>query len=545
MSFWDMLGKNKTFLRFLVQQASAVKHCIVTCYQLKRMYPDMKVQTMVAATLLGAVTYMRLCTATCAVHSDLYALFGCLHVYGFVLDLPGRKKFFGDINNFVSEHFSLLCAEKHETPVLNLRVSSLDGDGTLVSNFKRHAALNLNSAAVVVAMKMELRKYECTNMVTHIVKDSNFGDLRLLLMAATNLKMRWLEDEILQKIDISNTNVSFYILLRKYIIDSSHEVTRRITQVINTKVYEEVHMHFRTFCLEARNEDSDNHIVEVQARFEIIRRENFAYFMNEELLFVLELFATSEHLRVCISEDILRDRDIKLLLRRGAWLMLRGISFAAIRRNLFEMTAGEEDRLCMIRAVEAAFFASGCLQGWKDVHDRVDPQMSQFIFHVQIYNSESMRAFLDTNPEYIDEAAITWVVNRFRKDTLDIFLEKMREGGGVEIVFDAATSQRIVRNIKDEDIECLVGTGIVLTLDYAGLAHMTKSANKRAFLRNRAQVHVPAYDMGIIRCISEHGVWHLLDNLREKVKSSGVLDTYKESLSDRKKPVYFYLGDEI
>lgn len=458
--------------------------------------------------------------------ADVYSLFGCLYVYGFFIDLPGRHPFTGDINGFMHKHFCLLSAERRNGSVLNVRMTTVSGENTLSQSLKRHVALDLRNAALMVGVKMELSRDTCLRMLPHVLGDSNFRDTKLLLIAATDLGITWLEKEIIAKADPNSTRPSVYVLLRKFLVQRSYMMLLRINEIIASRPYRDIHADVRAFCLEAQNNARADDILHLQRYFYVIDERNVANFMSEELLFVLKILVWNKALHIHPLVSVFADEHIRLLLRTRDSMMLRDVPLATIKKHVLEVIRTGWDKLGTLRAVDVILGMNLSLQDRKEILGAVDPKIAEFFF-VQIYDPTRMRAFVNANPEYIDKASLTWVVDRQKTDTLCMFLVKMCEVGGVNVVLDEEASYKLLVLINNRDTGMLVGSGIQLAMGSRSLNYLISCAQKRALLYT-VRMHIPRYDIRLVRSISEHKKWHLLRQLHDGIRDGEVLDEYVE-----------------
>lgn len=477
--------------------------------------------------VVGVMLWSGCCAAAQALSRDVYSLFGCLYAYGFLLNLPNLGNFTSEMNDFVVSHFHILNAEKCHGSVLNLRMASVDGRGALCRNIKKHMAEEMRHAALAVAMRMELRAWECAGLLPCILCDGNFRLVKLLLMAANNLKMQWLSNEILHRIQPRNTSVGLYVLLRKFFFDGSCEVVFGINNIVTTKAYRDIHVDFKVFCLEAQSSGRCNDITETQSRFNIVTKHNVLYFMNEELLFVLEQLAENQYLRVSISAEMLRDEDVRLLLRRRCWSLLLNVPIPIVKKGLHEVVSGKESTISVIRAIDVAFSLCTEPENKAEILDTAEPKMREFVLLVKCCEPEDMRKFLRTRTEYINAASIAWIVSRSRLDILMVLFEEMAAMGGIKVLLEAETTYELLKLIakKSCDVGMLVGTGIELALGCRCIRHMIASDFGDEFMR-AVPMHVSKYDIELVRHICKLEDWNLLDRLRRGVRDTGVLDDY-------------------
>lgn len=476
------------------------------------------------------VAIMVLATMTQAVHEEVCSLFGCLYVYGFLLALPDYRDFASGISYFVQHHFLILCAEKCDAFVINLKITDFNGGGALTWGIKRGLAKDLYSAALVVGMKMGLRAAECVAAVSQVMYNNDFADPKLLLMAASDLKIRWLENEVMRRVDAGDARVGLYVLLRKYLFDHSEETAAAVDGIIATRPYTNMHNDFRLVCLEARDDMRTYDIVQLQVRFRIVNEQNFMCFVNEELLFVLEVLDASEFLRVRIRAEWLADSHVRILLRVGSWSIVREIAIPVIKRSLLEVVRCEKDKVFAMRALDLCILMNMLVDDMTKVLDAADPTMKQFLVTTLSCDAESVGLFLNAHPEYVDKASLVWIVRRASHDVLKVFLERMRAVGGVEMVLDVTTSTHLLKLVRDENLGTLVPTGVKLTLRSVSDFYITSPVTNTALLHH-AQIHIPRYDVELIGFISECGKRPLLARLYSEVENTSVLDRYVEMVA--------------
>ncbi len=487
----------------------------------------MKVQKMVASMIIGVVTLPGLCMGTQTPDTDVYSMFGCLYAYGFFLDIVNRPTFLGDINDFISHHFSLLSANQYE-PLVNLKASRLDGDGTFIQSFRANIGESLNKPAVVVAMRMEMRADECKNMLAHILSDSNFKDPLLLFRAVSELRMDWLQNEMLKRTDWNDPNVSLYVLLTRFANRTEQKIVQAIKHIIRTMEYKNIHRGFRMFCLGEKYDGLNSNIKKVQKLFGIINETNFRYFVNDELWFVINMFESNASERIGIL-DVLSTRDLELLIRLGDNRAMYRTPHHTIHISFMNVMKHEKDKLHRMQAIDVGSDVSMMTPDYRaEVQPFLDPVMYDFVSIVKQNDDERMRAFVDEHPEYIDKAAVTWVVNKSLSIyILRVLLEKMIEMGGVKTTLDEGTTHKFLQLIKEEDMAKINDAGIELTIGYWSLMHLINFFPKRNLLYT-VRLQIPKYDVKMIKSIREYvpNKWHLFDHLRYKIKDTDTLDEY-------------------
>ncbi len=483
---------------------------------------------LISKAIVGLIWLCGLCAGT--QKPDVHVLFTRLNAYGFFLDLPNQKDSLAQTVSTVQQHLSALCPRDRGS--MNIKMTSLDGGHALIRNFKKHAAQTLNTTAMSVAIEMELMKDACVSVLPEILGSTDPIDTRLILMAASNLKMKWLQDEILARTGMNDPKASFYALLKKFAINKDYYVAQNIIENFNTRAYADLHPDVRAFCLEARDSDRGYDIEEVQRWFCIVNQRNVQYFMNEELFFVIEQFEYSELTSIRIPRSMLGDQNLKQLLCRGHQPFLHHVPLETLQRNMVELLQSETDKLCLMRAVDL-FISKNLLES---IESLVDSKMLEFLSTVA-QSPYRMKAFLAKNPEYVDKASLTWIAERRDPELLRVFFDRMRVMGGVAMVLDEEVSTKLMILMTYEDKQKFLGTGLELTFGYSTVNCVIRPSRKCGLLKT-CKIRVPRYDMAIVKYICEHGPVQLRDQLRKEMNNDAVLDAYARQLESELKESY-------
>jgi hypothetical protein len=465
-----------------------------------------------------------------------------LDAYGFFVDLPHRhrKEACKRVNNFIKQHLILLNTECNDEHTLFLQMSDNSGSGTLFHSICKRAAQSLNRAAVAVAMRMELNKEECIKMVPQILSDSNFSDIRLFLVATHTLKMDWFRRAILEKISINDPRADFYVLLSKFgsYVDRSQCLKDKVKKILATG-YGKIHKEFTTFCLEARDNCTTSTIAGVQREFNIITPDNIAYFMNEELLFVvteLVYYGT-----LSIDESKLTDGQIRLLLQSDVEDIVGKISLPrieAVIRKMIKYEYGKaqaNERIGIQPAFNLPLMMALNLVEMIDTDGRILPTITRELTNTAITpyffykdaSDDEVRSLLDSKPECITKEVIIWLAHTNKISTLRVFFEKMREMKGVKMEFDEETTELVLFKhqcyLKD-----LKGTGIQLKLRMNALGFLTTNIFSRHLQKFMDQVHIPKYNLRMVKYLIAYKKDYLLEPLRESIRDKDLFDRFVE-----------------
>lgn len=477
----------------------------------------------------------RLCRSTQSSDSDTYAMFGCLYAYGFLLNLPHRDEFFGEFNDFVRHHFSLLCAEKSSGLFLNLKVSNLDGGNSHIRNFKANVAQTLNNAAVVVAMKMTMIREKCMDMVPRIISDSNFKEPFLLLTALNDLKMEWLAREVRNTVLANDQNVDLYLLLRQEAANKGDGIHAKIKHILETHEYKDIHRYFRSFCLEMKdNCDEDQNDIQIaQWRHKIINQHNLGYFLNKELLFVVNNKLTTYDIEeMGVSVGMLADQTVEFLIKERAWQLLQNIPYQRMETRVLAIMDSETSRLHRIHAMEAAVcFRRETWQseaGHRSPAD-IDPKLAQFVSLERSRDYEQMRVFLEANLEYVDDASMTWLVERLDTKMLKVFFDVMKARNISWSVFDEKTGYELLKIADCQELDRLYSENLNLVVGARGIKRIVR-AYSQDMLLYFSVMYISKYDMDLIDHLNDRRMLeYFAYGLERTIRDKDVIKRYQKS----------------
>ncbi len=452
--------------------------------------------------------------------------------------MPNRERCVGEINEFVNRHFSLLCAERRDELPVDLKAANLGSDGALTRSLKSNAARGLSNATFVIAMKMELTKDVCVEMMPQIVSDTDFGGLKHLLIAAADLEMTWLEDEILKRVDLDGPGVSLYVLLKSYVTDYSEKTRLKICKFLLEKTPKDTYGDYKIFCEQAVSIDSVHLIEKLQSAFQIVNWHNVRCFIEKDFSFVSLVSKITKHqtLRRLIDPKMLSDEHVKLLMRDENWQILReSVTYDRMKRVLLEMLKSEKDKMSLFPAIYIVLCVTPDLEKKQEILDLLDPKMLRFISFIRSpCELQDVKVFLDENPEYVNKAVMEYA-NGAKQFLLLAFSEKLREMGGLRIVINEETSWALLMHTKTCDFEKFRETGMVLTLNCEVIRGITTAGQKETLLSNPAQVNIPKYTVPLARVLCEYKLDHLFDQLRCETNSAWVIDEYIRMVEKEKR----------
>ncbi len=493
----------------------------------------MRFHTAIPSVMLRMITWRGLHMGTQSHDDNSYTLFGCLYVYGFFLDLPNRLNVTSEASPFMHEHFCRLGAERQDGSAVNLKTTSFDDGGIPVCNPKIYSAEDLGVTALMMAMRMELQMTKCIGMLPHILRDSNFEDPKLLLMAANRLQMEWVSKEILKTVEIEDENANLYMLLRKYFTESIKETGNRIAQIIRTREYKEIHGDFRNFCLNAKNTGTEHEIAIVQLRFGILNAHNFAYFVNNELLFVLEIFATGKYLHTIFPATLLDDEQVRFILRDGTPSMLHNIQASAARKSLLEMVRAGECQMKLIPAIYMLLTEIGSSKRKRDEISRVlHPEVLLLTRLIETNNLQGLGTFLDHHPEYVNEALIVWATKMNMDMIVWIFVNKIDIRKMV--LLGERESTFVLGSPLSINLPRLLNCGMVFTLARTNISALISPVRIQEM--TLSPHHIFRYDISLINYICECKRWRFLDQLLQSIRSTDVVEEYVQMIAQKTDP---------
>lgn len=286
---------------------------------------------------------------------DVVQAFQALYCYGYleISASNGQRMYAPD--NLVKKGLGVLCAQTTED-VLGAGVAT--HSDLLATDFVVTSASRLQRKALVVALKMCNAKSECMAILPGILRDARFREKSTLVVAATVLGIDWLSSEILMSGAISDSEMNFYFLLKKHFLDSENDALRqRISGVLETQGYAEVHRYVRRAVLDANETGHLHEIVAMQNSFNVIDASSFGLFINKKMIFAFE-YAEDAKLRALVAGACegyaWTDADVDFLIRECCCRTLQLVPGKLLRRRVAFLLQHEPGNARIVPALAIA-----------------------------------------------------------------------------------------------------------------------------------------------------------------------------------------------
>jgi hypothetical protein len=122
----------------------------------------------------------------------------------------------------------------------------------------------VHDKAFIASLRMSNRRRECIQSLPYILENECFKERSLLVSTAITLGMDWLAEAILDTVHPEDENACLYLLFKKYLLNDSDTLYRRIRNTISAQAYPLVHTGFKRFILDARDSGRMHEIETVQ-----------------------------------------------------------------------------------------------------------------------------------------------------------------------------------------------------------------------------------------------------------------------------------------
>lgn len=443
----------------------------------------------------------------------LKTLFGCLYANGFIVESAGRGKWVYEPDSFVSEHFTLLCAERVGV-VPGIR--DMQRGRLLDQEIAKHAAATLNEAALVVALRMAEHKNECREMVKEIMQNSDFRDHKLLLIATNVVDMKWLRDEILEYFDDDTCDI-LYVLMLKYLKRGSEALRKTISMMIRERRPRETYGDVARLFLDLKDTSRANVIDNLQKTFGLINSDSIGYFINEDMLFAVERF--EQDLKKAIARHRWGKIQVIFVIQSFNNTMLEAVPVSMLKECLKDMLGIQKNVMDLVPAVD---FVRRVVERCdvRSIWEMAGPLIPRFLLRLDANDVREIRSFLIDNPEFVRSTPLVkWIATSDENlvNVLEIFLERRRMLGE-----NYADNPCFLNNLSKDMLKKLKGTGIFIGVDINNISKLQEMCKQT--MVDKSVFRVIRYELDLIKMIVSLKEWTLLQTFASRVHNKDVID---------------------
>lgn len=370
------------------------------------------------------------------------------------------------------------------------------------------------AAALEVANYGNLHCRELLNVIESVFQKEKY----LLVVGFTVLGLDSLVKEILDSLSLSERSESPYLCIRQYLACYSEEACEHVRNILSC-AQDDVK---RVLCDIKRNGNL-HEIDTLQNEFGIVSRETLGFFMNEELVFVLEhLFYTIEQI---IEEFLWCEENIVFLAEGCHFRILEKVPKNVLVRVLQKIV--EKEGVSAHSVIIVDVLLDTCLDEGR-LEDTLYGSSLEFVLSVRSGDIAGLRSFMRTHKESVDARAILrWIGARRRWWAFEAVLEAIKETSGE--LKDAGNASLYTNDANQMDVLLQFDrTGLRLGMDGGCL-----SENIMCTIRSMQDtVYITRYHVKMIDALCRSKCWTLIERVRSRIPRKEVLDGYIISISN-------------
>lgn len=463
--------------------------------------------------------------------ASLYTAFTALYCLGHFLvsDSYGGHTFLK--SETICNGLAHLCTRGGgPTLGVNLGVMGESSDGSMKAGIIHSLAEYLHEGALVFALEMSARKQECIDMVPAVMSDPRLKDKRFLIAATNAMQMKWLYSEILNRIDFSEGTPGLYLTMRKCLLNGPNRLTKVMIKMVAQTDYKSVHGAFKRLFLDVKGKDRTVEIWTIQSRFSLINEHNLVYFLNDELVFVIEYLA--DLINGTFKAYKWRECDIEFLVRRYCDLLLPKVPVDRLRACLLRMLENESGNIGLIPVLDYLVSRED-VDSEQDITDAAGEDHMTFIDVVQRNSEGDMRAILGRNPAYMyNKVVLRWILKTYGwSEFVGIVADEVSKGCmGIEIQLDEHT-HRYLSGCGDV-LDGLRESSLTLVADGREVANICDTGG--AYISKALVFRLAKYDMQRIDLLIAVNAWCFLECLQSTVHNKAALNNYIASFGMEK-----------